>query len=97
MEELKYYLRNGFIYEKLVNGPIAKARSLEKAELIVNALNNSPAVSGPRVDKICRIIEDLRLEVIACSDSRDQNYIDDLFKKAINDCKQAWQDAQGKQ
>lgn len=33
------------------------------------------------------IIEDLRLDVIACLDSRDQNYIDDLFKKAMNNLK----------
>lgn len=29
----------------------------------------------------------MRLDVIACIDSRDQNYIDDLFKKAMNNLK----------
>ena len=40
------------------------------------------------------IIEDLRLEVIACLDSRDQNYIDDLFKKAMNSLKTSGKDKQ---
>lgn len=55
---------------------------------------SEPAVSIPSVDKICSIIEDLRLDVIACLDSRDQNYIDDLFKKAMNNLKKPRKDKQ---
>ena len=53
----------------------------------IDKWNKRQEVSTPSVDKICSIIEDLRLDVIACLDSRDQNYIDDLFKKAMNNLK----------